>query len=165
MTQAQEHLDQWLRDAHAMEEQAVKMLGDLVKRIENYPQLHTRIEQHLSETHAQMASLEACMKRRNISSSTIKDTAGKIVAMAQGMGNMFASDEVIKGLLASYTFEHMEIASYKILIAAAEADGDNETRKVCETICKEEEDMAAWLGENMHKNTKQYLKEANASHA
>ncbi|TVP55362.1 MAG: ferritin-like domain-containing protein [Halomonadaceae bacterium] len=162
MSQAQENLDQWLRDAHAMEEQAIKMLDDLVKRIDDYPELNKRIEQHLSETHGQLAKLESCMKRRNISTSSLKDVAGKFTAMMQGMGNLFSSDEVVKGLLASYTFEHMEIASYRILIAAAEEVGDSETLQACKEICSEEEAIAKWLGDNMGKQTREYLLKADA---
>jgi len=39
----------------------------------------------------------------------------------------------------------MEIASYTILIAAAEACGDTTTAAICSRILKEEEAMAEWL--------------------
>ncbi|ESY93106.1 DUF892 family protein [Mesorhizobium sp. L48C026A00] len=58
---------------------------------------------------------------------------------------MFAGDEVMKGSLASYTFEHMEIASYKMLIAAAGEVGDAEVQRVCEENLREEVAMADWL--------------------
>jgi ferritin-like metal-binding protein YciE len=62
--------------------------------------------------------------------------------MAQGFSGIFAGDEVMKGSLASYTFEHMEIASYRILIAAAEEVGDDKTARTCRKILGEEESMA-----------------------
>ncbi|WP_352904992.1 DUF892 family protein [Mesorhizobium sp. M0700] len=58
----------------------------------------------------------------------MKDAGGKVTAMAQSLSGFFAADEVMKGSLASYTFEHMEIASYTILIAAAESLGETEVR-------------------------------------
>jgi hypothetical protein len=59
---------------------------------------------------------------------------------------MFVDDEVVKGSLAGYTFEHMEIASYKILIAAAEAAGETEVVAVCQANLAEEVAMAeCWM--------------------
>lgn len=149
MTDIKERLDQWLRDAHAMEEQAEKLLSGQASRIENYPDLRARIEQHLEETKSQRRRLESCLERRNVSSSTLKDMTGKFTATVQNLSGLFAGDEVVKGALASYAFEHMEIASYRILIAAAEAEGDMETAETCEEICEEEEAMASWLLENI----------------
>lgn len=157
MTEAQKHLDHWLRDAHAMEKQAEQMLSAQAKRIENYPELSARIEEHLEETRSQIARLEACMDRRGESNSSLKDAAGKFTAMMQGFGGMLASDEVVKGGMASYAFEHLEIASYNALIAAADAVGDTETRDTCEEILREEEAMANWLAENLDDVTVKFL--------
>jgi ferritin-like metal-binding protein YciE len=41
-----EELNQWLRNAHAMEEQAEKMLEAQSSRIENYPELAAGIDRH-----------------------------------------------------------------------------------------------------------------------
>jgi ferritin-like metal-binding protein YciE len=48
-----EELNQWPRNAHAMEEQAEKLLGTQSRRIENYPELAAGIDLHLSETRHQ----------------------------------------------------------------------------------------------------------------
>lgn len=50
MTEARDWLITWLRDAHAMEEQAETMLAAQAERIDNYPELEQRIRQHLQET-------------------------------------------------------------------------------------------------------------------
>ena len=157
MTDADTHLDHWLRDAHAMEKQAEQMLSAQAKRIENYPELSSRIEEHLAETKLQIERLEQCIERRGESSSAIKDTAGKFTALMQGFGGMFAADEVVKGSLASYTFEHLEIASYKALIAAADAVGDRETSSVCAEILEEEKAMADWLADHLDEVTVKFL--------
>lgn len=44
------HLVDWLRDAHAMEKQAEKMLKSQAQRLEHYPLLQKRIEEHIDET-------------------------------------------------------------------------------------------------------------------
>src|SRR5690606_27589176 len=87
---------------------------------------------------------------------------GKLTAMAQSLGGMFAGDEVMKGSLASYTFEHMEIASYKILIAAAEAIGEQRIARVCQQNLEEEEAMALSLSEHLAPTTDKFLSRAAA---
>lgn len=157
MATTQERLVQWLRDAHAMEQQAEKMLAAQAERIEHYPDLKARIEQHLEETREQARQIESCIARHGGDASALKDFAGRFAAMAQGMSGYFIGDEVIKGSMAAYTFEHMEIASYRALIATAEAAGDQETKRVCESILQQEEAMARWLEEHIAPITTQYL--------
>ncbi|RWK44727.1 MAG: ferritin-like domain-containing protein [Mesorhizobium sp.] len=158
MTDSQERLTQWLRDAHAMEEQAETMLSGQIRRLENYPELRDRMRMHLDETRQQAQRLEQCLDRMGEGSSTLKDAGGKIVAMGQNISGMFAGDEVMKGSLASYTFEHMEIASYKMLIAAAGEVGDAEAQRVCEQNLREEEAMADWLESNLGTVTTEFLR-------
>lgn len=162
MTDLNETLNQWLRDAHAMEEQAEQMLDTQASRIENYPELAARIRQHLDETHTQRERLERCLERRGAGTSTMKDMAAKLGAMMQGMATMMAGDEVMKGVHSSYAFEHFEIATYRILVAAAEVAGDTETARVCAEICKEEEAMAGWLGDRLPEITRSYLAREHA---
>ena len=162
MTQINQILDQWLRDAHAMEEQAEKMLTAQANRLENYPDLRGRIEQHIAETQSQRDRLEACLQARGANTSGMKDMAGKFTAMVQSVGGVLAGDEVVKGLLASYAFEHMEIASYQSLAAAARMAGDMQTAEVCEDILGEERAMADWLAENADNITATYLERESA---
>jgi ferritin-like metal-binding protein YciE len=83
--------------------------------------------------------------------------AGKMVAFGQGMSGMFVSDEIVKGAMASYTFEHMEASAYRVLIAAAEAAGDTQTKAVCESILQEELAMASDLERHLPDLTRRYL--------
>lgn len=157
MASPEKRLMEWLRDAHAMEEQSETMLSSLIQRIKNYPEVKVQLQRHLEETRRQAESLRACIERRGGDTSTLKDLAGKFVATAQGLSGLFVGDEIVKGMMASYTFEQMEIASYCVLIAAADAVGDGETRAVCERILGEEEAMAGWLRENLPGITMKYL--------
>src|SRR3954470_10363381 len=145
MADARDHLLSWLKDAHAMEQQAETMLTSQIARLKHYPDLRRKMEEHLEETRRQASLVDDCIRRLGGDSSAIKDTMGKMVAFGQGLSGLFVDDEVIKGSLASYTFEHMEIASYNILVAAAEACGDTTTAAICSRILKEEEAMAKWL--------------------
>ncbi|MEI2415135.1 ferritin-like domain-containing protein [Orrella sp. JC864] len=154
---AKEHLLDWLRDAHAMEEQAETMLKGMAGRLEHYPVLRQRIEQHIVETQGQARQVASCLERIGGSNSALKDTGGKMMAAAQNFSGMFASDEVVKGALFSYAFEHMEIASYRSLVAAARLVGDQATADICAGILAEEEAMAKWLEEHMDQLTAEFL--------
>lgn len=157
MTSKQDTLLDWLRDAHAMEEQAVTMLTAMASRIENYPDVKAKIEQHIEETRRHADTVESCIERLGGDTSTVKDLMGKFTAMGQGLSGVFVSDEIVKGAMASYTFEHMEIAAYKVLIAAADACDDPETSAVCQRILNEEIAMAKWLEDNIDAVTEKFL--------
>jgi ferritin-like metal-binding protein YciE len=72
-----------------------------------------------------------------------------MMGLSQALSGLVVGDEVVKASLATSAFEQMEIASYKILIAAAEKFGDMETKRVCESILREEEQMRDWLDEQL----------------
>jgi ferritin-like metal-binding protein YciE len=158
MATAEERLMQWLRDAHAAEEHAETMLTGMAERLQNYPKLKARIKKHITETKRQARLVRSCIKRREGRTSLIKDTGGKLLATGQALSGIFVGDEVMKGSLASYTFEAMEIASYTILISAANRVGDKETARICKQILAEEKRMAAWLERNLPTLTRQYLR-------
>lgn len=155
--QSPKHLEDWLRDAHAMEKQAEKMLETQASRLEHYPQLKNRIEQHITETRGQVEKIEQCLALLGTDTSAVKDMGGKLAAFGQGMSGMMASDEVVKGSMASYAFEHFEISSYKALIQAAEKVGKPDIARICEEILREEEAMADWLSKNLDDTTRQFL--------
>jgi ferritin-like metal-binding protein YciE len=134
------------------------MLTGVAERLQNYPKLKTRVKKHISETKRQARLVRSCIKRRKGDTSIVKDTAGKLIATGQALSGMFVGDEVMKGSLASYAFEAMEIASYTILISGANHVGDKETARICKQILREEKAMAAWLERNLPTLTRQYLR-------
>ncbi|MCJ8520115.1 ferritin-like metal-binding protein YciE [Pseudorhizobium tarimense] len=158
MAHMQDHYAHWLRDAHAMEEQAISMLSAQAKRIENYPLLEARIEQHLTETRGQEQALRTLLdKLPSGRSSALKDATGRLAAMLQGMTGALTQDEVVKGAMTSYAFEHFEIATYRVLIAAADELAETEAKAVFEQILQEETAMAAWLQDNLDDTTRLFL--------
>lgn len=157
MPNSDETFMSWLRDAHAMEEQAEQVLSSLARRIEDYPELKSQVERHLEVTRKQGERLRGCIERRKGAPSAIKGTMARMLGVAQGLSGLFVGDEVVKGVLATYTFEHMEIASYRILVAAAGKVGDSETKQVLEEILREEEEMAKWLEQHFDPITLQFL--------
>ncbi|MES0321626.1 ferritin-like domain-containing protein [Citrobacter sedlakii] len=157
-----EHYHDWLRDAHAMEKQAKSMLESMASRIDNYPDLRARIEQHISETKHQITVLEGILDRNNISRSVIKDSMSKMAALGQSIGGMFPSDEIVKGSISGYVFEQFEIACYTSLLAAAQKAGDTASVPAIESILNEEKQMADWLIKHIPDTTEQFLLRSEA---
>ncbi|CAN7480109.1 MULTISPECIES: ferritin-like domain-containing protein [Neorhizobium] len=159
MTHARDNFLAWLRAAHAMEEQAITTLTAQSRRIESYPDLKARIVQHLHETEEHAQALKTLLDHFSATGSALalKDMAAKLAAKAQGVSGMLTSDEVVKGAMASYAFEHMEIASYRVLIAAADELDEMEAKTVFERILGEEIAMANWLEANLDAITRIFL--------
>lgn len=67
-----ENYHNWLRDAHAMEKQAESLLVATIRRLDNEPQLRTRLEQHLYETRRQLSALQDIIARNHISRSALE---------------------------------------------------------------------------------------------
>lgn len=158
MERTRENYLTWLRDAHAMEEQALTMMRGLTSRLEHYPELRMRIEQHISETEGQERALQQLLDGYASDSSFMKDAMAKMAAAGQAISGMFTTDEVVKGGIASYTFEHMEIAAYEVLITTAEEIGDSHATSIFKEILAQEEAMAEWLRDNLPPTVAQFLR-------
>ena len=147
-TQNHERLLAWLQDAYAMEQEAETMMSAMASRIENYPELRARIEQHIEETRHQATQVATCIEQLGGSLPTAKGAFAKAMAAMHATGNAMMSDEVAKGIGISYAFEHMEIASYRALLVAARRVGQADVARICEGILAQEQAMADWLFEH-----------------
>ncbi|WP_269508969.1 DUF892 family protein [Burkholderia sp. IMCC1007] len=157
MANPHEHLEDWLRDAYAMEREAATLLDAQIARVGHYPLLQDRLRMHREDTRAQQALVEACLQRLGTVPSALKDFAAHVAAYGQAASAMLASDEVVKAAMATYAFEQVEIAAYTALVAAAGAAGEDEIRACCERILQQERDMAAWLLRHLPELTVAFL--------
>jgi ferritin-like metal-binding protein YciE len=157
MNDLKEDFLDWLRDAHAMEEQAETMLGKMIDRVGDYPILQSKLRQHLDETKHQAKLVEGCIEKLGSSASGMKDMAAKVMGFGQAISGIFVEDEVVKGVMASYVFENMEISAYTSLIAAANQLDELEIKSILESILVQEKEMAKWLLDYTPEITVQYL--------
>jgi ferritin-like metal-binding protein YciE len=162
MTDAREHLVHWLRDAYAMESQAVSLLETQASRLETYPQARAKVQAHLEETHRQRDAVEECLNKLGSDPSTLKDLTQKTIANIQGMFHAMSEDEVLKHALGGYSFEQFEAASYRMLAAAVREAGEPAIAATCERIQAEEEAMGDWLWEQMPIPAQEYLARSEA---
>jgi len=152
-----EILIDYLRDAYAMEQQALSIIDRQLERLENYPEMSARLRTHRQETEQQAERLETALHRLGTDTSALKTGIAKLTTNMQAMLNMFAGDEVMKDVISNYTFEHYEIVNYKILIAAAEMAGEPEVARLAQESLQEEEAMASWVDQHIATTTQEYM--------
>lgn len=151
-----------LRNAYALEGQALELTERQAERLEHYPQLRARVQQHVEETRQQQQMVEQCLSQLGTSPSSLKEMALSLMGNLQAMAHSMAGDEVLKNTFGSYAFEHFEIASYKALIVMAETAGEPQIARTCEQILRQEEAMASWLGQHLEEVVRQYLARSEA---
>jgi ferritin-like metal-binding protein YciE len=151
-----------LRNAHAMETQAIELLTRQINRLENYPALEAQMRHHLKESETQRARLQDVLEGLSESPSTVKETVLGLGGNLAAMAHMPASDEIIKNTIANYAFEHFEIAAYKSLLVMAEWAGDSAGATAAQSSLKEEEIMAAWIDANIGETTRIFLQRLKA---
>jgi ferritin-like metal-binding protein YciE len=154
-----------LRNAHGMENQALSIMKPQASRIEHYPAVAQRLEQHIRETEGQIQRLETILGEMDEDPSTFKDTVMSMIGSMTAVGHSAASDEIIKNSLANYAFEHYEMAAYKSLLTLAEAGGMQQAMQLLQQNLAEEQAMAEWIDQNLRSVTLQYanLRDAGES--
>lgn len=151
-----------LRNAHAMEAQAIELLQRQIGRLENYPEMAARMQQHLTESETQQKRLEEVLASLSETYSSIKDTALATLGNLMALGHAPAPDEVVKNTLANFAFEHYEMAAYKSLITLAEATGHTMAMSGLRQSLQEEEAMARWIDEHIKPTTLRFLERSEA---
>lgn len=167
---AQEALIANLRNAHALEKQVIAVLEPQLDLLDDYPEFHARLTRHLAETHTQAHRLDAALIACGSSTSVVKDALLSVMGLGQSSVQGFASDAVLKAVVADTMTEHLEIATYRMLILLAEMAGRPDLCAHLQESLREEQDMADWFNQNLEPITRRFValavaKDANASGA
>src|SRR4051812_18089430 len=143
----QEQLDKYLADAHSIEVQALIQMR-LAPRLAGRPPLSDAFRAHLTETERHERLVRERLEARGASPSRFKD----LVMKAGGAGfALFAKsqpDTPGKLTAHAYSYEHLELASYELLLRVAERAGDQETADMARRIRDEEQAMAERLADS-----------------
>lgn len=147
-----------LRNAHALETQAVQLLSRQVERLESYPAMADALRRHMQESEVQAKRLEEILQGQGSSPSTLKDMVTGFMGNMAALAHMPAQDEILKNTFANFAFEHYEIAAYKGLLVMAEAAGDSRSPQLLNQSLSEEVRMAEWLGQNLPETVGTYIR-------
>lgn len=145
-----------LKNAHALEKQALSIMEPQVARIENYPEVAERLRSHIEETHQQIARLDEIMERLDVSPSALKEAALSFTGGMAALGHSVAGDEILKNSFANHAFENFEIAAYRSLIVMAEDGGFRDAAPLLEQTLGEEKSMAEWIYDSLPVITRRY---------
>lgn len=151
-----------LRNMHALEMSAIEMTARQVERLENYPEMKARLQQHHTESQQQARRLEELVERQGSSSSAVKNTVTSVMGNVAAALHTPASDEVLKNTFANFAFEHQEIAAYKSLVAMAEIVGDTAAIAPLQQSLSEEQAMADWIEGQIVPTTRRFMERTRA---
>lgn len=136
------HLDHYLEDAHALEQQAAQMLAAAPKLVDD-ELLIEAFRDHREETEGHKRRVEERLEARGASPSRIKDLA--LRAGALNLGAFFGAQPDTTPKLAgfAYAFENLELGGYELLRRVAERAGDEQTAAMAREVAAEEREAAA----------------------
>lgn len=155
--QARDVLVTGLKNAHAMEKQALSIMRPQLNRLKHYPELSQRLDAHISETQTQIERITEMLDSLGAKSSVVKDTFLSTVGSMAALGHVTAGDEVLKNSFANLAFENYELAAYISLVTAARAAGENQAIPLLEDSMNEERRMAEWMAEHIPSVTETFI--------
>ncbi len=141
-----DQLVKYLADAHSIEEQALAQLR-VAPRLAGEGRMAAALSEHLRETEGHEQLVRDRLEELGGSPSTLKD----VVMAAGGKGFvLFARaqpDTPGKLLAHSYSYEHLEVAAYRLLAVVADRAGDIRTTALANAIAERERLMGERLAE------------------
>jgi ferritin-like metal-binding protein YciE len=136
-----DQLTKYLTDAHSIEEQALAQLRT-APDIAGDPELARLFSEHLRETERQEELVRGRLEARGEKPSRVRDAV--MAAGGKGFVLFARSQPDTPGKLVThaYSYEHLELAGYELLMRVAQRAGDTETADVARRIRDEEQAMA-----------------------
>jgi ferritin-like metal-binding protein YciE len=146
-----------LKNAHAMEQQALELMQRQVDRLENYPEVSARLRAHITETQHQQKRLAEILDGLGEKPSGLKDAALAFMGNLAAIAHVPMQDEVLKNSLANHAFENYEIAAYTALIVMAEVANVPTAKAPLEQSLAEEQAMADWARKGLRDVVVRYM--------
>jgi ferritin-like metal-binding protein YciE len=139
-----EQLTKYLADAHSIESQALAQMRTAPDIAGSLP-LAEAFRRHLEETEQHERLIAERLEARGGSPSAVKEAVMKLGGKGFILFARSQPDTPGKLVAHAYSYEHLEIASYELLIRIAERAGDEETVAVARRILDQERAMAKRL--------------------
>lgn len=154
-----------LRNIHGTASQCRTMVSAQAGRVQNYPTLKSKLQEHLAEKDAQLQRVETILDQLGESGSTLKDTTGTLMGAFSSMAAAMADDEIIKASFATYGLANLEAAAYETLLTMGEAAGLTEALRPLQQSLSEERGMAAFIAENLRATGLQFMQRRSEGEA
>jgi ferritin-like metal-binding protein YciE len=142
----QDQLVKYLTDVHSSEQNAISALRSGADSVED-PELASVFREHLAESEEHERLVTGRLQALGGSPSVLKDVTQRGIAAVSGAVAGAAPDTAGKLAIQAFAFEHLEIASYRMLRRVAERAGDQETVGVADQILPQERAAAQKLSD------------------
>jgi ferritin-like metal-binding protein YciE len=159
VTTINEQLVKHLDEAHAMEQNVLRMLDGMISTTDD-PQIVQELEHHKVETEGHAQRMRERLEAHGAAPSTVKQAAGILGALAKMPLDMVRGEKAGRNARDGYATEHMEIASYELLRRIAQRANDQETVADCDLILEQERAMAETIAANWEKFAELSLRES-----
>ena len=150
MGQLKEQLIKHIDEAHAMEQNVLRMLEGMIATTDD-PEILDALEHHKMQTQGHADRMARRLEAHDATPSTVKQLGGVIGALAKMPLDFVRGENAGRNARDGYATEHMEIASYELLRRIAEKAGDEETAAAAKEIIAEEKAMADLIAQNWDK--------------
>ena len=140
-TTAESLLLKTLKDAHAIESQAIKLL-EKGSKIAGDEETGAIYRAHLIQTKEHERYMAERLAAHGASPGHVRDLAMQAGAFGLGALLQVAPDTPLRLATAAFAFENLEVATYRLLRGVAERAGDDETVAVAERVLEQEQAAA-----------------------
>jgi ferritin-like metal-binding protein YciE len=162
MTTLNDQLIKHIDEAHAMEQNVLRMLDGMISTTDD-PEILQELEHHKVETEGHAERMKARLDAHGATPSTVRQIGGIVGALAKMPLDMVRGEKAGRNARDGYATEHMEIASYELLKRIAQQAGDEETAAACDEIIAQERAMADAIAANWDKFARLSLSESGIS--
>jgi ferritin-like metal-binding protein YciE len=145
--QLKEQLIKHIDEAHAMEQNVLRMLDGMISTTDD-PEILDALEHHKVQTQGHADRMAQRLEAHGASPSAVKQIGGVLGALAKMPLDFVRGEKSGRNARDAYATEHLEIASYELLRRVAEKAGDEETALAAKEIIEEEKYMANVVSEN-----------------
>ena len=147
MGQLKDELIKHIDEAHAMEQNVLRMLDSMISDTDD-PQILDALEHHKMQTRKHADRMAERLEAHDASPSAARQIGGVLGALAKLPLDFVRSEKAGRNARDGYATEHLEIASYELLRRVAEKAGDHETAQAAFEIIEEERAMATLIADN-----------------
>jgi ferritin-like metal-binding protein YciE len=150
MGQLKEQLIKQIDEAHAMEQNVLRMLDGMISTTDD-PEILDALEHHKMQTQGHADRMAQRLEAHDATPSAVKQLGGVLGALAKLPLDFIRGEKAGRNARDAYATEHLEIAGYELLSRIAQKAGDEETATAAREIIEEERAMAKVIEQNWDK--------------